>query len=404
MIGSYAGRGATRLHPAPYLRPVEKRFAYLVYSLTLCDLKLLSLHECTSMRMPIDQVAAAAMPAANALQARQTSTVADPAVELPATPIKGSSSAAVSAATQTRAPETPLDDAQLAAAMTLARRLHALDLRELKLEYDPDTRAVWGFQAHQERPSYTPQMLNDIQAVQRVLREFYAETPSESALAARFAVLASQTPGVFSLGGDLQFFVSCVEAQDETALHGYAMASIDICYRNYHACEAGLVTLALVSGDALGGGFEAALACDMIVAEEQARFALPEMGFGLFPGMGAYTFLSRRLGQAAAERLILDSPIISAQRLHQLELVHTLAPTGGGLTAIDRQLAWMSQRFEAVFDIFEARRMIHPITRAEMEEIGERWVRLAMRLPEARLRRMGKLAQAQRLRLRKGSA
>jgi len=301
--------------------------------------------------------------------------------------------------------ESEPSEAQRAAAARLAARLQGLDLRELELEYDPAARAVWGFQAHQERPAYTPQMLTDIQTVQRTLRNFYRESPQDAMLAARFTVLASRTPGVFSMGGDLQFFVSCVEAGDEQRLREYAMASIDICYRNYHACEAGMVTAALVCGDALGGGFEAAMACDVIVAEERARFALPEVSYGLFPGMGAYTFLSRRLGQAKAERTILDSPVLSAQRLHDLELVSAIAEDGDGVAVMDRQLAWMLERFDAVFSVYEARRIAHPVSRMEMEDIGERWVRMAMRLPEARLRKMAKLAQAQRLRLRrKGSA
>ncbi len=292
-------------------------------------------------------------------------------------------------------------EARREAAARLAARLQALDLRELELEYDPATRAIWGFQAHHQRPSYTPRMLKDIQAVQHTLRCFYRESPEIAALAARFTVLASRTPGVFNMGGDLQFFVSCVEAGDEQALRAYAMASIDICYRNYHACEAGMVTTAVVCGDAFGGGFEAALACDVIVAEERARFALPEVSYGLFPGMGAYTFLSRRLGQARAERMILDSPILSGQQLSDLRLVDVIAADGEGIAAMDRHLVWMSERFEAVFNVFEARRIAHPVSRAEMEEIGERWVKLALRLPEPRLRKMAKLAQAQRLRLRR---
>ena len=292
-------------------------------------------------------------------------------------------------------------EARRAAAAELAARLQGLDLRELELEYDPATGAVWGFHAPAERPSYTPQMLKDIQAVQRVLRNFYRESPDDAALAARFTVLASRIPGVFNMGGDLQFFMSCIQTGNEQALRDYAMASIDICYSNYNACEAGMVTTALVCGDALGGGFEAAMACDLIVAEERSRFALPEVSYGLFPGMGAYTFLSRRLGQAQAERAILDSSVLSAQRLHDLDLVNTVAPDGEGTAAMDRRLIWMSERFEAVFNFFKARRIAQPVSRAEMEEIGERWVQLAMRLPEARLRKIAKLAQAQRLRLRR---
>lgn len=296
---------------------------------------------------------------------------------------------------------TAMEPVSETAAARLAAHLRALDLRELELEYDPVTRAVWGFQAHCERPGYTPRMLADIQAVQQALREFYRQWPSEAAHAARFTVLASRTPGVFNLGGDLQFFVSCVEAGDEQALRDYAMASIDICYRNYHACDSGMVTTALVCGDALGGGFEAALACDVIVAEERSRFALPEIHYGLFPGMGAYTFLSRRLGQAQAERAILDSPAFNARDLYDRGLVSVVCNDGTGIEAMDRQLSWMLERFDAVFAVFEARRRAQPVSREEMESIGESWVRLAMRLPGSSLRRMKKLSQAQRLRLKR---
>lgn len=294
-----------------------------------------------------------------------------------------------------------IEPSHTAAAARLASRLQALDLRDLELEYDPARRAVWGFQAHRERPGYTPRMLADIQAVQRTLRAFHRERPVEAALAARFTVLASRTPGVFNLGGDLQYFVSCVEAGDEQALRDYAMASIDICFLNYHACDAGMVTTALVSGDALGGGFEAALACDVTVAEERSRFALPEIRYGLFPGMGAYTFLSRRLGQARTERVILDSPVFTARELYELGLVNVICDDGAGIESMDRQLGWMLERFDAVFAVFEARRISQRVSREEMEAIGESWVRLAMRLPETSLRRMKRLAQAQRMRLKR---
>jgi len=287
------------------------------------------------------------------------------------------------------------------AAAKLTERLYELDLRELELEYDSLTCAVWGFQAHRERPSYTPRMLADIQKVQQLLHQFYRDCPSEAAQAARFTVLASRTPGVFSLGGDLDFFVSCVENGDEQALNNYAMASIDICYRNYHACMAGMVTSALVCGDALGGGFEAALACDVIIAEERARFALPEIHYGLFPGMGAYTFLCRRLGQARAERIILESPTFRARELYELDLVTSLAENGSGILTMERHLAWMARRFDAVYSVFQARRTSHPVSREELEAVSQRWVRLAMQLPDSSLRRMKRLVDAQRLRMRR---
>src|SRR3546814_13167359 len=64
-------------------------------------------------------------------------------------------------------------------------------------------------------------------------------------------------------------------------------------------CSSDLV--ALVDGDALGGGFELALACQTIVAESGVQMGFPEVLFGLFPGMGAYSLLSQRGSPKVAE-------------------------------------------------------------------------------------------------------
>ena len=71
-----------------------------------------------------------------------------------------------------------------------------------------------------------------------------------------------------------------------------------ILHRNMLGLGLPLITIALVQGEALGGGFESILSFDVVIAERDARFGLPEAMFGLFPGMGAHSFLSRRLGSA----------------------------------------------------------------------------------------------------------
>ena len=55
-----------------------------------------------------------------------------------------------------------------------------------------------------------------------------------------------------------------------------------------------------MQGECLGGGFEAALSSDLIIAERRSRFGFPEILFNLFPGMGAYSFLDRKVGQRRA--------------------------------------------------------------------------------------------------------
>jgi enoyl-CoA hydratase len=81
-----------------------------------------------------------------------------------------------------------------------------------------------------------------------------------------------------------------------------------------------------VNGFALGGGTEVALACDFIYASENAKFGLPEVSLGVFPGFGGTQRLPRLIGKAKAKELILTGKIISAQEAFQIGMVNQVFP------------------------------------------------------------------------------
>ncbi|MFX4272418.1 enoyl-CoA hydratase/isomerase family protein [Propionibacteriaceae bacterium Y1685] len=83
--------------------------------------------------------------------------------------------------------------------------------------------------------------------------------------------------------------------------------------------------IALVEGHALGGGFELALSCDLIVASPQATFGLPEVGVGVIPGGGGTQLLTRRLGYNAAADLILTARRLTAEEAFAAGVVDRLA-------------------------------------------------------------------------------
>src|SRR3546814_794716 len=89
--------------------------------------------------------------------------------------------------------------------------------------------------------------------------------------------------------------------------------------------------IAAVEGAAVGGGCEIALACDLIVAAESARFALPEVRVGLVPGGGGLFKLPGRIPYHAAMEMVLTGEAIDAERAHQLGLVSRVAPDGTAL-------------------------------------------------------------------------
>jgi enoyl-CoA hydratase/carnithine racemase len=92
-----------------------------------------------------------------------------------------------------------------------------------------------------------------------------------------------------------------------------------------------LPTIAAVHGVCFGGGFELALACDLIIADKLARFCFPELRLGLIPGWGGIPRLKRDLGNGVVRDLLLTGRSINAARAHSVGLVSQLAAEGESL-------------------------------------------------------------------------
>lgn len=273
-------------------------------------------------------------------------------------------------------------------------------LSELQLEFDPSYKALWCVQHHVARPNFTLSLIDDISAVQSALKRDFPESAGGDQ-PIKYLVWSSAKRNIFNLGGDLVHFVSLLEARDREGMHAYAKACIDICFTNYVNMHLPVTTIALATGDALGGGLESALSSDIFIAERGAQFGFPEILFGLFPGMGAYSLVTRRAGAKTAERMIFSGRIFSAEDLYEMGLVDVLADEGRGEDALHDYLRRNDKRFEAHRAIYDARRISAPLVYREMEDIAARWVDTALSLGRLDLRKMQRLAKAQMERVKR---
>jgi DSF synthase len=234
-------------------------------------------------------------------------------------------------------------------------------------------------------------MLRDFEDWQRLI----VETFGSGQVPLRYLVLGSRAPGVFCFGGDLQLFERLIRSRDRDSLARYGYRCVEILHRNMNSLDLPMLTVGLVQGAALGGGFEALLSFDYIVAERDATFGLPEVLFGLFPGMGAHAILSRKLGSAMAERLIVSNHTYTAEEMYELGVVHHLAENGEGLAACEDFIRKSERRHPGLVNARRAMKLTNPIGLSELKRIVDLWAEAALQLTDGDLKVMNRLTRAQ---------
>jgi DSF synthase len=268
---------------------------------------------------------------------------------------------------------------------------------QYEAEFDPVTGTIWGFFNPRGTPCFNLGLLADIRAHDSELQANNGHVLYQGAMhKVHYYVAASRTRGIYNLGGDLSLFLLLIKTRDREALAHYGRLCIDNVFPrlNNYAC-ATLTTLSLVQGDALGGGFETALSSDVIIAEASAVMGLPEVLFNLFPGMGAYSMLTRRIGRRKAEELILSGRLLSADKLHEMGVVDIVAPDGCGESAVLEWIEKTGRRRNGTQAVLQARKQVQPIEREELDRVVEVWVDAALRLEEKDLRMMDRLVRSQ---------
>ncbi len=275
------------------------------------------------------------------------------------------------------------------ARMAIPARL--FELGELDVFYDQDQAALWTYMRPSARPSFTPSMLGDFETWQDLIGANFG--PAKVPL--KYLILGSRSPGVFCFGGDLELFEQLIRTGDRQALAAYGYRCVQILHRNINTLDLPMITVGMVQGQAYGGGFEALLSFDVIIAERGASFALPEVMFGLFPGMGAHAILTRKLGAAMADRLILSNETYSAEAMYDLGIVSHLAEPGEGEAAVRDYISKSNRRHAGLVGARRAARMAAPIPLDELRGIVDHWADAALQLRDQDLKLMRRLAGAQ---------
>lgn len=166
-------------------------------------------------------------------------------------------------------------------------------------------------------------------AVRDELREAFEQIESDEA--ARVVILTGSGDRAFAAGADIREIGE--KGQAEAAMMSRAWHAL--CLR-MEGLEKPII--AAVNGVALGGGCELAMACDIRIASENARFGQPEINLGIIPGAGGTQRLPRLIGRGRALELLLTGEMIDAAEAYRIGLVNRVVPAAS-LMATARDLA-----------------------------------------------------------------
>lgn len=259
----------------------------------------------------------------------------------------------------------------------------------LEVWHDADTQAVWWSMAVKPRPCFTTGLVHDIMSFQQSLAKKF--DPEQI----RYVVFASSSNGVFSFGGDLLLFRELIGRQDVKQLTAYADDCVTILYDHHRTIGLPVTSISLIQGDALGAGFESALAADVVIAERGAKMGFPETLFNLVPGHGAFNLLSRRVGTRMAKEMILGGRLYSATELHEMGLIDVLVDDGTGRSAVDTYIRQHNKQWNARYALQRIQATCQRMSRTELEQSAKIWVEAALNIRPAHLRVMDRLIRAQ---------
>lgn len=281
---------------------------------------------------------------------------------------------------------------------TLPSIINPLEIKytQLSTRFDSDPGIFWVFMSPPDIPCFDLEFITEMQHYHQSIEDSGGKIWADGELhSIRYQVIASNVPGVFNLGGQLALFRQLIRNADRNGLAHYAKMCIDTLKPRLKHFNMPITTISLIQGDAMGGGLEAALSSDIIIAERSSQMGFPEILFNLFPGMGAYSFVARKIGAVHAEKLILSGKLYSAEELYKIGLVDVLAEDGEGEDALYDYVSKQNRHSNGYTALQKAKQRFNPVTYQELIDITDIWVDAALKLTERDLRVMDRFVRSQ---------
>jgi len=270
------------------------------------------------------------------------------------------------------------------------------NFNQISIEIEPEQGIVWMYLKPHPRPCFNPDLIAEVRHLQTMLDYYKGKLPYQGELVTiNYHVMDSLTPGIFNFGGDLARFFEYISNRDEEGMYRYAKSCIDGIYPLMTNFNLPITTISLIRGDALGGGCEVALSSSIVIAERGAQMGFPEILFNMFPGMGGYQLLRRKLSPSQAEEMLLNGRVYSAEEMHDMGVIDVLADDGEGRSALYAKIKDCEKHRKGMLAMQKLMARTETVDYDELLDVCKIWVQTAMDLSEKDLRMMTRLIKAQ---------
>ena len=207
---------------------------------------------------------------------------------------------------------------------------------------------------------------NEIGSASLLELEQFATVFEDLQSEAHALIIYSELKPGFCAGADLRELYQRSQKMEKTEAEQEVRTFLERIHRVLNLIDASpLTTIAAVHGVTFGGGFELALACDLIIADKMARFCFPELRLGLIPGFGGIPRLKRDLGNAVVRDLLLTGRSFNAMKAQQIGLVSQVVGEGEALRAA-RATAAQLKKFDRA-TAAAAKKFIKPIPHEDLQ-------------------------------------
>jgi DSF synthase len=274
-----------------------------------------------------------------------------------------------------------------------AIRHKAGPLAQLKLDYEPQIKTLWVTLAPEPKPVFTLGLVDSLYRLQKAVialwgKENYSRSPI------RFFVYRSKGP-IFTLGGDLDFYLDCIAKGDRAGLLEHARLSVEDVIGNASSLSGSAITMVTIEGKSIGGGVDAQISCNIAIAEEQTSFSYPEVKFNHFP-VSASTVLPRRVGNRIALKLLSNGTELTATEFEDLGALDAVTAAGQGEAWIRKYAAETLPIHAARLGLFEA--FYRPQAEAfcnELAHLSAAWADHMLRLSPMEISRLQRISATQ---------